>query len=57
MRHGTTLPTLALFFGIAGGLSAFGPIGLFAGPAIVAVFAALMRVYRRTYGSIRREAA
>ncbi len=57
MRHGTTLPTIALFFGIAGGLSAFGPLGLFAGPAIVAVFAALMRVYRRTYGSIRREAA
>ncbi|MGH7908170.1 MAG: AI-2E family transporter [Candidatus Binataceae bacterium] len=50
MRHGTGLPTLALFFGIAGGLSVFGPLGIFAGPAIIAVFAALIRVYRKTYG-------
>jgi predicted PurR-regulated permease PerM len=49
MRHGTNLPTLALFFGLAGGLEAYGPIGIFAGPAVVAVFAALLRVYRRTY--------
>jgi predicted PurR-regulated permease PerM len=43
------LPTLALFFGLAGGIDAFGPLGIFLGPAIVAVFAALLRVYRRTY--------
>jgi predicted PurR-regulated permease PerM len=49
MRHGTNLPTLALFFGLAGGIEAYGPIGIFAGPAVVAVFAALLRVYRRTY--------
>ena len=49
MRHGTNLPTLALFFGLAGGLGRYGPIGIFAGPAVVAVFAALLRVYRRTY--------
>jgi len=49
MRHGTNLPTLALFFGLAGGISAYGPIGIFAGPALIAVFAALLRVYRRTY--------
>jgi predicted PurR-regulated permease PerM len=49
MRHGTDLPTLALFFGLAGGIEAYGPIGIFAGPAVVAVFAALLRVYRRTY--------
>jgi predicted PurR-regulated permease PerM len=49
MRHGTNLPTLALFFGLAGGIGAYGPIGIFAGPAVVAVFAALLRVYRRTY--------
>ncbi len=57
MRHGTGLPTLALFFGIAGGLEAYGPVGLFLGPAIMAVFAALLRVYRRTYGEDRKEAA
>ena len=49
MRHGTNLPTLALFFGLAGGIGIYGPIGIFAGPAVIAVFAALLRVYRRTY--------
>jgi predicted PurR-regulated permease PerM len=51
MRHGTDLPTLALFFGLAGGIEAYGPIGIFAGPAVVAVFATLLRVYQRTYVS------
>lgn len=54
MRHGTGLPTLALFFGIAGGLEAYGPIGIFAGPAVISVFAALLRVFSKTYGSDRR---
>jgi predicted PurR-regulated permease PerM len=49
MRHGTGLPTLVLFFSLAGGIEVYGPIGIFAGPAVVAVFAALLRVYRRTY--------
>ena len=49
MRHGTELPTFALFFGLAGGIDAFGALGIFLGPAIIAVFAALLRVYRRTY--------
>ncbi len=49
MRHGTGLPTLALFFGLAGGIEAYGPLGIFAGPAVISVFAALLRVYQRTY--------
>ncbi len=49
MRHGTGLPTLALFFGLAGGIEAYGPIGIFAGPAVISVFATLLRVYERTY--------
>ena len=49
MKHGTGVPTLALFFGLAGGIEAFGPLGIFAGPAVVTVFAALLGVYRRTY--------
>jgi predicted PurR-regulated permease PerM len=49
MRHGTGLPTLALFFGLAGGIEAYGPIGIFAGPAVISIFAALIRVYERTY--------
>jgi predicted PurR-regulated permease PerM len=54
MRHGTGLPTIALFFGIAGGLEAYGPIGIFAGPAIISIFASLLRVYRKTYASERK---
>jgi predicted PurR-regulated permease PerM len=54
MRHGTGLPTIALFFGIAGGLEAYGPIGIFGGPAIISIFASLLRVYRRTYATPRK---
>jgi predicted PurR-regulated permease PerM len=57
MRHGTELPTIALFFGIAGGLYAYGPLGLFAGPAVISIFMALLKVYRKSYGTERREAA
>jgi predicted PurR-regulated permease PerM len=49
MGHGTGLPTVALFFGLAGGIEAYGPFGIFAGPAVIAVFAALLRVYQRVY--------
>lgn len=49
MRHGTNLPTVALFFGLAGGIEAYGPLGIFAGPAIIAIFSALLGVYRKTY--------
>jgi predicted PurR-regulated permease PerM len=54
MRHGSGLPTIALFFGIAGGLEAYGPIGIFGGPAIISVFASLLHVYRKTYASERK---
>src|SRR5258705_3893094 len=56
MKHGTGLPTLALFLGILGGLEAYGPLGLFLGPAIMSVFAALLRVYRKEYAEGRRAA-
>jgi predicted PurR-regulated permease PerM len=48
--QGSGLPAVALFFGITGGIQVYGPLGLFAGPAVIAVFAALIRVYRRSYG-------
>ncbi|HEY2662945.1 MAG TPA: AI-2E family transporter [Candidatus Binataceae bacterium] len=57
MGHGTGLPSVVLLFGIAGGLTVYGPLGLFLGPAIIAVFAALLRAYSRTYMVRRREAA
>lgn len=50
MRQGTGLPTIVVFFGVAGGLAAYGPLGLFLGPAVISVFVALLRVFRRTYG-------
>ncbi len=49
MGHGTGMPTVVLFFALAGGLEAYGPLGIFLGPAVVAVFSALLRVYRREY--------
>jgi predicted PurR-regulated permease PerM len=48
---GSGVPAVALFFGITGGLEVYGPLGLFAGPAVIAVFAALIRVYRRSYAA------
>jgi predicted PurR-regulated permease PerM len=56
MKHGTGLPTIALFLGILGGLEAYGPLGLFLGPAIMSIFAALLRVYRKEYAGGRKAA-
>ncbi|MCZ8130227.1 MAG: AI-2E family transporter [Steroidobacteraceae bacterium] len=39
----TEVPTLAVFIGVLGGLSAFGLVGLFLGPLIVALALALVR--------------
>lgn len=55
--RGTGLPTLALFLGIAGGLEAYGVPGLFVGPAVIAVLAALLRAYDKSYNPVNREAA
>jgi predicted PurR-regulated permease PerM len=37
------VPTLAAFLGVLGGLAAFGPIGMFLGPVILALAIALVR--------------
>jgi len=37
------VPTLAAFLGVLGGLAAFGPIGMFLGPVILALTIALLR--------------
>jgi predicted PurR-regulated permease PerM len=55
--RGTGLPTLALFLGIAGGLEVYGVPGLFAGPAVIAVLASLLRAYNKSYNPVQREAA
>ena len=38
----TVLPTLAVFIGVLGGLAAFGMIGLFVGPVVIALVLALI---------------
>ena len=37
IRHGADLPLLLIFAGVIGGLIAFGVIGLFIGPVVLAV--------------------
>lgn len=38
-----------VFFALIGGLGAFGAVGLLIGPLVVALFLALMRIYRRDF--------
>ena len=40
-----------VFFALIGGISAFGMIGLVVGPLALAIFLALLRMYRRDYGN------
>ena len=40
---------VVVFFALIGGIAAFGMIGLLAGPLAVALFLALLRMYRRDY--------
>jgi predicted PurR-regulated permease PerM len=57
MGRGSGLPTLALFLGIAGGLEAYGAPGIFAGPAVIAMLASLLRTYNKSYNPIESVAA
>jgi predicted PurR-regulated permease PerM len=45
----TKLPTLFLFFGILGGLQAYGFLGVFLGPVVLATIMAFVKIYRETY--------
>ncbi len=49
----TQIPTLLLFFGILGGISAYGFIGMFLGPAVIAILVAFARIYREQYSGDR----
>jgi predicted PurR-regulated permease PerM len=42
------VPTLAVFIGVLGGLSAFGLVGMFAGPILIALVLALIRFASET---------
>jgi predicted PurR-regulated permease PerM len=45
------LPMLFLFFGILGGLSVFGALGLILGPVLFALLAAFLDLYREEYAA------
>ena len=46
----TVLPTLAVFIGVLGGLAAFGMIGLFLGPVVIALVLALIEFTKEPKG-------
>ncbi|HVN87032.1 MAG TPA: AI-2E family transporter [Candidatus Binatia bacterium] len=43
------IPTAFLFFGILGGLQAYGFLGLFVAPAVIAILFAFIRIYQELY--------
>lgn len=45
----TQIPTVFLFFGILGGLQTYGFLGMFLGPAVIAILVAFARIYREHY--------
>jgi predicted PurR-regulated permease PerM len=49
----TQIPTVFLFFGILGGLQAYGFLGMFLGPAVIAILVAFAGIYREQYASDR----
>jgi predicted PurR-regulated permease PerM len=49
----TQIPTVFLFFGILGGLQAYGFLGMFLGPAVIAILLAFARIYRLQYAGDR----
>jgi predicted PurR-regulated permease PerM len=53
IRGGVEMHGAIVFFSLLGGLAAFGAIGLLLGPLAVALFIALLRIYRRDYGEDR----
>lgn len=45
----TQISTVFLFFGILGGLQAYGFIGMFLGPAVIAILIAFTRIFQEQY--------
>lgn len=45
----TQIPTVFLFFAILGGLQAYGFLGIFLGPVLIAILVAFVRIYREQY--------
>jgi predicted PurR-regulated permease PerM len=51
--QGAQLPTLFLFFSILGGLAAYGFIGIFLGPILLAILLTAIQIYREEYSDER----
>jgi predicted PurR-regulated permease PerM len=51
IKHGMEMRSVVVFFSLIGGLGAFGAVGLVIGPLVVALFLALVRIYRRDFRS------
>lgn len=51
IKAGMEMRSAVVFFSLIGGLGAFGAIGLVIGPLVVALFLALLRIYRRDFSS------
>jgi predicted PurR-regulated permease PerM len=49
INAGMEMRSAVVFFSLIGGLAAFGAIGLIVGPLVVALFLALLRIYRRDF--------
>lgn len=47
----TDIPTILLFFGILGGLQAYGFLGMFLAPAVIAMLVGFIRIYREQYAA------
>ncbi len=55
IRTGMHMNASVVFFSLIGGLSAFGGVGLLLGPLTVALFLALLRMYRRDFNPAQPE--
>lgn len=51
VKRGMHMHGAIVFFALLGGLAVFGTAGLIAGPLIVSLFLALVRIYQRDYGN------
>ncbi len=49
----TEIPTILLFFGIFGGLKAYGFFGLFLAPVVIATLVAFARIYQERYAAVQ----
>jgi hypothetical protein len=55
MKGGIQMHGAVVFFALLGGLAAFGAMGLLIGPLAVALFLAMVRIYKRDYSEDPRQ--